>query len=173
MSALPYEIITISERLRLVQLRPDQADRLFWLTDSNREYLARFLPWVEHTLAATDSRDFIERKLGQRKNGEEYGYGIEYDGEIVGHSSLMIKDKKIPEIGYWISADYQGKGITTEVAMALTQLALDTLQFNDVIIRAEPANLGSNRVAEKCGYHRDGTVKEDGKTLNLWKKSRS
>lgn len=173
MNNLPYEILIVNDRIRLVQLKLENAERVFWLTDTNREYLARYLPWVDKTLSAKDSADFISLMIDRRKKGEEYGYGIEYDGEIVGHTSLMhLKDKKIPEIGYWIASSHQGKGIVSAIARTLTDLALLTLGREQVIIRAEPSNLASNRVAEKCGYHRDGQIEEDGKVLNIWKKSR-
>ena len=174
MSELPYEIIAINPRLRLRQLQLADAERVFSLVDADREYLAKYLPWADKTTEVEHSRDFIKLMLDRRESGDEYGYGIEYDGMIIGHTSIMhLKDRDVPEIGYWIGSDYQDKGIMTVVILELTDFTFHTLNRNEAIIRAEPDNIGSNRVAEKCGYHRDGEIVEDGKTLNIWKISAS
>ncbi len=41
-----YESLHVDEGITLVQLKPGQDDRLFELTDGNREYLGEFLPWA-------------------------------------------------------------------------------------------------------------------------------
>ena len=174
MTDLPYGVITINDDVRLVQLQPEQADRIFYLTQTNRDYLSEFLPWVAHTKTVDDSRAFIMTMLRRRQIGAEYGYGIEYKGEIVGHSSLMhLSDGTTPEIGYWISAEYKGRGITSAVAKVLTAFAFHVLDRDIVQIRAEQRNGGSNRIAEKCGYRMAGTMEEDGRILNVWKKARN
>jgi ribosome-associated toxin RatA of RatAB toxin-antitoxin module len=43
---MSYDSLNIDEHVRLTQLQPEQASVLFALTDNNREYLGRFLPWV-------------------------------------------------------------------------------------------------------------------------------
>jgi len=108
--------------------------------------------------------------LQKRKDKQEYGYGIKYNGEVAGHISLMhLDDDKRPEIGYWIASEYSGKGITTQSTKALSDFALRELHIPEVIIRAVPENMASNKVAEKAGYTLDGQeVGEDGKTLNVW-----
>jgi ribosomal-protein-serine acetyltransferase len=173
MSGLPYEIIEINPRLRLRQLKLADADRLFSLVEADREYLAKYLPWVDETTELEHSRKFVTSMLEKRESGDQYGYGIEYDGIIIGHTSIMHLKDGMPEIGYWIGSDYQGNGIMTTVASSLTDFTLNTLNRNEVIICAEPENIGSNRVAEKCGYHLDGEKVKDGKVLNIWKISAS
>ena len=41
------QTITVSERLRLVPLKISDADELFSLTEANRSYLQKWLPWLE------------------------------------------------------------------------------------------------------------------------------
>lgn len=167
---MSYENIQVDEELRLVQLQPDQAGRLFELTDSNREYLGEFLPWPPFVKSADDSRKHIEETLEKRAQDVAYTYGIEYNGKIVGDISLRnLNDiQKAPEIGYWISPDYAGKGLTTKSVQALTNLSLETLGLNKIVIRADPKNGASNKVAEKAGYVQVGTETENEKYLNVW-----
>lgn len=174
MSGLPYSVIDVSDELRLVQLELSDAERIFLLVDNNRSYLAEFLPWVEHTKEVSDSLDFITSVQQKRQAGEEYGYGIEYKGNVIGHMSLMhVKDGKPHEIGYWIGADYRGQGITATATTALTDFAFTVLGLDEVIIKADQRNIASNRVAEKCGYVIDSTELDDDQQLhNIWKKVR-
>ena len=169
LSALNYDTIEVDESLKLEQLRLGDAERVFALTVKDRVYLSEYLPWPQHTKTVDDSREFINLILQKRSSRQEYGYGIRYDGEIVGHISLMhMNDEKRPEIGYWIASELSGKGIMTRVTIALTNFALDKLGIPGIIIRAEPSNIASNKVAEKAGYKFVGQEDEDRKTLNVW-----
>jgi ribosomal-protein-serine acetyltransferase len=167
---MDYENIEIDEQTRLVQLQPDQAGRLFELTDKNRAYLGEFLPWPHLVKVIDDSRTHIEETLEKRAQNIAYTYGIEQDGEIVGDISIrnLNGTEKLPEIGYWISPDYAGKGITTKAVQAITNLGLSTLGLDTIIIRASPLNGASNKVAEKAGYVQVGSETKDGERLNIW-----
>ena len=150
---LPYEIINVDDHITLRQLKLNEADELFNLVDGNRHYLAEWLPWVDDTKSPADSEAFISSTLQKRQNGSEYGYGIIVDGKTVGHTSLMhVNDGIDPEIGYWISSDMSGQGITTKVADALTKFGFNNLSLNKIVIKADPKNTASNKVAEKLGY---------------------
>ena len=165
-----YETVEVEGNLRLVQVRPDQADRLFELTDNNREYLGRFLPWVPYVKTVEDSQKHIAETIENRANGKIYTYGIEYDGEIVGDISLrnLQDESQAPEIGYWISPDYSGKGLTTKAVRALTDLAIGKMGLHKIAIRANPENIASNKVAEKAGYTLVGHEVEHDEPLNVW-----
>lgn len=167
----PYWKIEVEPGLKLRQLESSNAERIFELTEKDREYLQKWLPWPAFTNEVNDSAKFINSELEKRKSGEEYGYGIELDGTVVGHISLMhLKDeKKEPEIGYWIASEVAGKGITTKATEALTNFGIKELNLSKIVIRAEPGNIGSNKVAEGVGYKLSGQSKdEQGKLLNVW-----
>jgi len=166
---LPFMELDLEPELHLVQVRPDQADRMFELVQKDREYLGKWLPWVEHTNSVEDSLAYINLMLASRRDGKEYGYSIELYGEMVGHASLMhLLDDKEPEIGYWIASSVSGQGITTKVAERLTRLGIDTLGLDHIIIRARPENIASNRIAEKVGYTFRENVPDGEDTLNVW-----
>lgn len=166
------ELIHIDETLYLEQLQVEDAEEVFALTEKDRAYLSEFMPWPSFTKTVADSQTFIELMLQRRKDDQEYGYGVKLDGAIIGHTSLMhLRDGERQEIGYWVASEHAGKGITTKVAGALSTLAFEELGVPRVIIRADPRNIGSNRVAEKLGYTLEGQEPKDGKVLNVWSKS--
>ena len=161
--------IDIEPGLLLRQLDVTQADKLFELIEQDREYLKKWLPWPDFTHSAEDSKTYIESVIQKRKNGEEYGFGVELDGNLVGHIGLMhLKDDKEPEIGYWVASNTTGKGITTKATIALTQFGLDKLKLKKIIIRAHTDNFGSNKVAEKSGYKLSCQTKGEDGPLNVW-----
>jgi len=164
-----YPEIGIDASLRLKQLDVSQAEYLFALTEQDREYLSKWLPWPKHTHSSEDSKVFIESVAQKRNNGEEYGFGIELEDSLVGHISLMhLKDDKEPEIGYWIASNSAGNGLTTRSVVALTQFGLKTLGLKKIIIRAHPDNIGSNKVAEKAGYKYSYQGEDEDGPLNIW-----
>lgn len=163
-------MVSIDEYMKLIQLQPDQADQIFELTDQNREYLGQFLPWPPYVKSVDDSRKHIEETIQKRIEGISYTYGIEVDGIIAGDVSIrnLNEAEKTPEIGYWMAPDYAGKGLMTKAVQALTDYGLKSLGLEKIIIRADPANIGSNKVAEKAGYTQVGKDIEHGKALNVW-----
>ena len=171
--SLPHEVITIDESLCLRQLQPEEAHQIFALVDRNRDYLAKWLPWAEHTRSSADSEEFIHQMLSKRADGSEYGYGIVLNGKPVGHMSLMhLTDGGQPEIGYWVASEMAGQGIATKAAGALTAFGFEVLGLQRIIIKAQPDNLASNKVAQKLGYTLDETVfdEEANQTTNIWAK---
>lgn len=170
-----YETIKITERLQLHQLQLSDTDVLFALVDNDREHLDRWLPWVKHTRELADTALFIDSTLQSRNEGSAYEYGIILDDKIIGHVSLMhLTDGLTPEIGYWISSSAAGHGITTETVKALTKFGFETLSLNAIVVKAEPENIGSNKVAEHNGYVLTTTEQDKrvGKPVNVWTKTR-
>ena len=49
----------IDKDIKIKILEEREAEQLFKLVDSNRKYLAEFLPFVEHTKRVEDSKHFI------------------------------------------------------------------------------------------------------------------
>lgn len=86
---------------------------------------------------------------------------------------VKSEDGKIPEIGYWITESAAGKGITTKAARAVTQLGLEDLQLDLILIRADDSNGASNWIAKSLGYYKDEVrADESGVYINHWFKER-
>jgi ribosomal-protein-serine acetyltransferase len=168
-----YETIRVSDTLCLRQLQLEEAEHVFSLVDANREYLRKWLPWVDKTQSPQDSKKFITEMIRHRRDGSEYGYAIVLDGSPVGHMSIMYLDgEEEPEIGYWISRDASGKGRTTEATDTLTKFGFGTLGLSKIVIKADQQNIAGNRVAEKLGYtiERTEPSKYTNQMANVWAK---
>ncbi len=64
------------------------------------------------------------------------------------------------EMGYSLSEDYWGQGIMTEAARRLLKYGFEELSLQSVMIRTGEANLRSQSVIRKCGFHYEGTLRQ-------------
>lgn len=151
-----YETITLDEHLELRQLQPQDTNELFAATEASREYLRKWLPWVDGITSPDNSRQFIEWGLQRRAAKEDFGYGIFMDSRIAGHISLMNMTPETAEIGYWVTSQEAGRGIATRTTEALVELAFSKLGMDYLTLRADIRNTSSQRVAEKAGFKQVG-----------------
>jgi ribosomal-protein-serine acetyltransferase len=146
--------------LRLLEER--HSDQLFALTDKNRAYLREWLPWVDSTTSPDDTRGFIRHTLQQLAENDGFQAGIWFRGQLVGvigFHGINWNNKKT-EIGYWLSADFQGQGIMTLCCGALVQYAFEELGLNRVEIRCATGNAKSCAIPERLGFTREGVARE-------------
>lgn len=82
-------------------------------------------------------------------------------GRIVGSIGLFHADWEVrsAEIGYGVRSDERGKGYATEALAALARWALSEGGMQRAWLTANTDNPASIRVAEKAGFHREGTLR--------------
>ena len=146
--------------LRLIDL--SDAERVFELTETSRSYLKEWLPWLDFTKSVGDTKEFIQGCLKGYADSKSLTTVILFKGEIVGvagFNSINLANKTA-YIGYWLGEGYQGNGIMTKVAKALTDYAFDYLKLNKVEIRAAVENNRSRSIPERLGYVHEGTIRD-------------
>jgi ribosomal-protein-alanine N-acetyltransferase len=66
------------------------------------------------------------------------------------------------EIGYTLSAKYWGKGMATEISIALVDYCFANTSTDEVVAVSDLDNIGSQKVLEKAGFKRqDNLIRED------------
>jgi RimJ/RimL family protein N-acetyltransferase len=85
----------------------------------------------------------------------------EESGEFVGFAALVRidPDAREAEAGYIVSRRARGHGVAVRALRLLTEWALDELALERVELRITPENMASIRVAERCGYVREGVLR--------------
>jgi ribosomal-protein-alanine N-acetyltransferase len=89
------------------------------------------------------------------------------DGEFIG-SCLLRSFAGAPEkveLGYSMERKYWGKGIGTEMAVALVKYAFENMDIPQMVAVTVLENTGSQRVLEKAGFERMPDLLKDGMTL--------
>lgn len=105
---------------------------------------------------------FLQNNAQQRKSNFAYNYAILYNGKLVGGCGIKINQhrKYIGEMGYFLDEVYWGKGIVTKAVRLLEKIGFQKLDLKRIEIVMNPDNVGSERVAVKCGYKKEGTMRK-------------
>ena len=153
----------INERLKLKILEEREAGQLFKLVDSNRKYLAEFLPFVEHTKRVEDSKHFIHSALQQFIDGNGFHCGIWSDKKLIGVIGLHYLDlvNKRTSIGYYLAEDFQKKGIMTRCTKALIQYVYEEYDINRIEIRMSTKNKKSRAIPVRLGFTQEGILRNN------------
>lgn len=145
-----------------IELAEDHhAQATFDLVDRNREHLAPWMPWVAGTVTVADTKAFLTFVRGEYAAGRQLHANLRYRGEHVGAIGLRTNHaNRHAEMGYWLSADREGRGIVTRAARALTTAAFTHLGMNRVEIRAGTGNVRSRAIPERLGYAFEGIARQ-------------
>lgn len=149
--------VVVDDEILLKQLEIEDSEELFKLTEQNREYL---LPWFEwaSNISLEKTQDFITKSYNKNQNKEGCDLGIYYNGKLVGLAGLTDHDKRIctidneAEISYWLSKDYNGRGIMRRVCKKLEEYCFTKLNFDTLYIVAFTENKASRTIPEKLGF---------------------
>ncbi len=154
--------LRIDAGLELELLREDHAQELFELTDSNRQYLREWLPWLDSNKYVQNTIDFIEYSKKQYAENNGLQFCIRYNGKLAGMVGFHKVDwlNHSTSIGYWLAEDCQGKGIMTSSCRCLLEYAFGNLGINRVEIRCAPENKRSRAIPERLGFKEEGTVRQ-------------
>lgn len=162
------EPMKIAADLRLMPLVPAHAEDVFRLVDEDRIRLGARLPWVRHTLAVTDTEDFIRDSVARRDvHGGGDGSGDWTIQVGTGNQSLIVgmvgihaphwQDRRVT-IGYWIAGAHEGRGWITRSVGAVVE-RLQSLGMHRIEIRARVDNPRSRAVPERLGFTLEGELR--------------
>lgn len=110
-------------------------------------------------------REFLRQNADKRKRHYAYSYSILCNGKLVGACGIKINQhrKFIGEIGYFIDEAYWGKGIATQAVKLLEKIGFGKLGLSRIEIIMDLKNIGSKKVAIKCGYLKEGIMRKAAK----------
>jgi ribosomal-protein-serine acetyltransferase len=137
------------------------AEELYALIDANRDYLARWMPFVSQTYSTADSLAFI--RSAQRQLAENRGMQLAIvSGEaLIGVAGFHRIDwvSRSTSIGYWLAEDRQGAGTMTLAAAAMVDHAFGVWELDRVEIRAGVENNRSRAIPERLGFREAGILR--------------
>ncbi|HEU4405801.1 MAG TPA: GNAT family protein [Polyangiaceae bacterium] len=144
---------------------PADAPLLKRAVDASLDHLRPWLDWaLEHPVGLGA---YVARLRQDRANFDldrDYAYGIfdpaerEVIGGIGSHTRL---GEGVREIGYWVAAAHEGRGLITEAVAALTRVAFFADGVRRVEIHCEPRNERSCAVARRLGYERAPVLRRE------------
>ena len=146
--------------IRLEQLAPRHLEGLAEL--GRDPEVQRFtyvpVPWPEGF-----ERTWLERYEQVHEDGTRAGFAIvdEASGEFLGMAALVRVDRegREAEAGYIVAPRARGRGIAARALRLLTEWALTELALARIELRIGTDNVPSLRVAERCGFVREGVLR--------------
>lgn len=108
------------------------------------------------------AREFINGTAADIATGRELALAIvDADDRVLGALGISNFDwaNLKAEIGYWMVREERRRGIGSRAARLLAEWAIRTLGLERVELLANPANEASQRLAERAGFTREGTLR--------------
>lgn len=147
-----------------VRLRAWTEDDVAWLARESRDPLVPRFTTVPVDNTEDDVRSFLLAQGPLRERGEQmHLLTVERaTGERVGPVGLHHFDwrRRSAEVGYWTAPAARGAGLTTAGVRLICAWALGPLGLERIELRADAENVASQRVAERCGFTREGILRD-------------
>ncbi|MGI8745972.1 MAG: GNAT family N-acetyltransferase [Bryobacteraceae bacterium] len=154
--------LPIRESAYLQIMEERHAEAVYSVVDKDRERLRKWLPWVDRTTEAEYTREFIHGALEQFARNEGLSAAIWVAGRVaggIGFHQISWLSKHV-EMGYWISSEFEGRGIVTGASRAMIDYAFTQWKLNRVEIRCATGNARSVAIPKRLGFTLEGTLRE-------------
>lgn len=129
------------------------------------EHLRPWMPWASDRQTMLQTEKVIRRLIAGYHSNDDYTLGI-WDGDtLVGGTGFHMRcgpfEWKCAEIGMWIRSSCAKEGWGTRALAQVLEWGFTEWEWERLIWKCDTRNLGSIRVAEKCGMTREATFRSD------------
>lgn len=154
--------ILIDDDLLLRSYQLEDAAELFRTIDASRQHLRPWLVWVDSTTKVEHSQYFIQSSLYQQQHKEGLALGIFYKRKLIGGIGMHHWDHVLEkaQLGYWISKDFEGKGLLSACMERFIDFLFDKAGLNKIEIHFITANKRSAVIAERQGFKVEGIIRD-------------
>jgi RimJ/RimL family protein N-acetyltransferase len=146
-----------------VRLREPAARDLDAVVAACQDPMVQRFTRVPTPYGVADGRAFIRGSAGRRLMGQslELVVADRLDDRLLGMIGLIADrhDALRAEIGYWVAPDARGRGVATRALALLARWCVTDGGLQRLDLQAATANIASLRVAERCGFVREGVMR--------------
>ncbi len=168
MAAIQPEIPNQIETNRLILrcYRPEDAPAYYRMSQKNKPHLQRFESGnaVMSISSEKDAEKVIHDFMDDWKDRKAFFMGafLKETQEFVAQVYVGVVNWTLPEfeVGYFADVDHEGHGYVTEAVKGALGWLFDHLEAHRVRLGCDETNLRSIRVAERCGFVREGHLRE-------------
>jgi ribosomal-protein-serine acetyltransferase len=154
--------LKVTDEIELRLVEEQHAQEIFNLTDTNRQHLREWLPWLDQTRSVADTLAFIASCSRQFSENGGFQAGIWFKHHLCGMIGLHGIDRpnRSTSMGYWLDASHQGKGIMTASCRVMINHAFRELDVHRVVIRCATKNRRSRAIPERLGFALEGVARQ-------------
>jgi len=156
-----------TERLYLRRYELEDSPWFYTMSQGNRAHLARYesdniLMTIQDEVGAEE----VVRQLVAEWDARNHFFLGVFDratDEFVAQIYVGPVNWSLPEfqIGYIADVDHQGRGFVTEAVRATLAFIFEHFQAHRVRLECSDTNVRSYRLAERCGFVREGHFREN------------
>jgi ribosomal-protein-serine acetyltransferase len=152
----------LDDETALHLLQPQHAEMLFALIEANRTTLRTWLPWLDDVREVEHVRVFCRRGLHELAENGNFILGIWHREALAGVLEVhhIDWDDRRTSLGYWLGAEFQGKGLMTGACRTVIDHLFTHMSLNRVEIRAATGNTRSRAIPERLGFTWEGTLRQ-------------
>ncbi len=166
---IPAKIET--ENIILKSYSEGEGIDFYKLIENNRTRLKESFPNILLNVSdEVSSENYLREKIFEWKQKQSFAFGVwlKDDNKFIGHVSIKNVDWRIPrgELAYFISSDFESKGLMSEAVEAIIKFSFNILNFNRLYLRTVTTNERSIKLAEKFGFKREGLMPKDHRTFD-------
>jgi [ribosomal protein S5]-alanine N-acetyltransferase len=164
----------IGSKIYIRFFKDTDAEELLNLNLRNKEFFQKYSPTHEDTFYKLDSQiKFINDMSKQIEKGNAYCFGIftKDSNELIGDVNLFQMHRGALQnclIGYSLDKQSNGNGYATEAVCLAVTFAFNDLNLHRIEAGVMPTNIGSMRVLEKVGFHKEGIAQKSVKINGQW-----
>lgn len=128
---------------------------------------------VSGVMSFEQTRQFLERILATYQCRGFGLWAVEYKatGRVIGYCGYYFQEidgKEEVELGYRLARSFWGQGLATEAARSMVDYAFSVLKLPRLVSIIDVENIGSIKVAEKCGLIYFKTIEFHGITVRIY-----
>jgi len=150
-------------------LTKEEYREYFHLLKDNRDHLKDFFPGTLKAAATLElAQDELIKMEESYKGKQLYPFGIFIEELLIGYACIKNIDWRVPkgELGYFVAESHQGKGIISEAIKEIINHAFNELKMEKLFIRTGPQNIGSQKIALKNGFQKEGVLRSEFRVSN-------
>lgn len=121
--------------------------------------IPRWIPFVPRPYTDEDALAYVQRCIDAPEGRYPFAVTSADDGRLLGSIEMGVNAMRTGHIGYWVAAEARGVGVGTTALRTLAGWAFQELELGRLELVTDPDNVGSQRVAEKAGFQREGTLR--------------
>ncbi|MCM2674417.1 GNAT family N-acetyltransferase [Alkalicoccobacillus plakortidis] len=164
----------IGDLIYLRSFQIEDAEDLLLMQTQNKLFFEQYSMMRTNDFYSMDYQKQMIKQFSQLKlQGIEFHFGIFLNDtdQLIGTIDLFQLYRgslQSAMIGYFISHAHNGNGYATEACKLLVNYAFSNLKLHRLEAGVMPRNLGSIRVLEKSGFHKEGIARKNVRINGVW-----
>lgn len=166
-------IVLSSKNIYVRKLTLSDAENVLQLLVENKEFFEPFsTDHPSNYYSLEKQKEIIPLEQNSKENSScQFGIFLKSTHGLIGTISLFHINRgplQNATMGYYLDQKNNGNGYTTEAAKMVVDYAFGTLGLHRIEAGVMPHNIGSIRVLEKVGFHKEGIAKQSVKINGRW-----